>query len=336
MAALTELDPRWVVADRTDGRNMNNWHWTERDCLKWAKEQLEELMCNQPLEEGCPVSTKGFDHCDGTVLLFNRKGKTGTVCNLDIRLKWAGKNAAGKKSKGKINVDEISQEAHEDGYDIYIELEDGDDEMRSIVKAKAPAFVAAKAAEFLKRLETHLNVQLAPSVKAESRAPTVTAAPAATADMKRTNSQLNAQAGVTSAEAEAQRKAKKAQAQKMAAEKAAAEAAHTLALGDVFRSVVGGELAGESEWALGSCGLRDSDLKEVLGALKQAKALTVLDLSGNSLTDRGVQSLCASLAVGAAPSLTEVRLAGNPLGDGVKALEGLAMMRKDIVFDVKA
>ena len=63
---------------------------------------------------------------------------------------------------------------------------------------------------------------------------------------------------------------------------------------------------------------------------------SVLDLSGNSLTDRGVQSLCASLAVGAAPSLTEVRLAGNPLGDGVKALEGLAMMRKDIVFDVKA
>jgi hypothetical protein len=27
MAKLGETDPRWIVAERTDGTNVNNWHW---------------------------------------------------------------------------------------------------------------------------------------------------------------------------------------------------------------------------------------------------------------------------------------------------------------------
>ena len=27
MAKWGEGDPRWIVEDRTDGKNVNNWHW---------------------------------------------------------------------------------------------------------------------------------------------------------------------------------------------------------------------------------------------------------------------------------------------------------------------
>ena len=30
MAKVTEADPRWIVAERQDGQNVNGWHWTER------------------------------------------------------------------------------------------------------------------------------------------------------------------------------------------------------------------------------------------------------------------------------------------------------------------
>lgn len=28
---------RWIVKERDDGKNVNNWHWSERDLTGWAK-----------------------------------------------------------------------------------------------------------------------------------------------------------------------------------------------------------------------------------------------------------------------------------------------------------
>ena len=36
-------DPRWIVQDRQDGKNVGSWHWEERDMMMWAREQLPEL-----------------------------------------------------------------------------------------------------------------------------------------------------------------------------------------------------------------------------------------------------------------------------------------------------
>ena len=44
MAKLGAGDPRWIVEDRKDGINVNNWHWTEKDVLPWAKKRLTELL----------------------------------------------------------------------------------------------------------------------------------------------------------------------------------------------------------------------------------------------------------------------------------------------------
>ena len=41
MAKFEEADPRWKVKELGEqGRNVNNWHWTENDCFPWFKEEF--------------------------------------------------------------------------------------------------------------------------------------------------------------------------------------------------------------------------------------------------------------------------------------------------------
>ena len=44
MAKVGEGDPRWLVSDRTDGRNVNGWHWEEKNALAWSKKRIHELL----------------------------------------------------------------------------------------------------------------------------------------------------------------------------------------------------------------------------------------------------------------------------------------------------
>ena len=34
MAKWGEGDPRWIVEDRPDATNVNNWHWSEKNATK--------------------------------------------------------------------------------------------------------------------------------------------------------------------------------------------------------------------------------------------------------------------------------------------------------------
>lgn len=37
MAKWGEGDPRWIVEERADAHNVNNWHWRESDATQWSK-----------------------------------------------------------------------------------------------------------------------------------------------------------------------------------------------------------------------------------------------------------------------------------------------------------
>jgi hypothetical protein len=43
MAKWGEGDPRWIVEERADATNVNNWHWSEKNANKWSKEKLKML-----------------------------------------------------------------------------------------------------------------------------------------------------------------------------------------------------------------------------------------------------------------------------------------------------
>lgn len=50
MAKWGEGDPRWIVEQRDDGRNVNNWHWTEKNATNWSKDKIKELLREVKIE----------------------------------------------------------------------------------------------------------------------------------------------------------------------------------------------------------------------------------------------------------------------------------------------
>lgn len=58
-----------IVEDKgADGRNVNQWHWTEKDITAWAKQHTTDLLANQVLvdEPALRIALTG-----GMELLYN-------------------------------------------------------------------------------------------------------------------------------------------------------------------------------------------------------------------------------------------------------------------------
>ncbi len=51
MAKWGEGDPRWIVEERADAVNVNNWHWTEKNASQWSKDRMTELLTNLTIED---------------------------------------------------------------------------------------------------------------------------------------------------------------------------------------------------------------------------------------------------------------------------------------------
>ena len=51
MAKWGEGDPRWIVEERPDATNVNNWHWTEKNADAWSKKKLETEFVNLIIED---------------------------------------------------------------------------------------------------------------------------------------------------------------------------------------------------------------------------------------------------------------------------------------------
>lgn len=77
MAKLGEGDARWLVTDLgAAGRNVNNFHWTERDALDWSRERLSALFTGMQLvgdggegSAGAAVQVTGLDSLEGEAFL---------------------------------------------------------------------------------------------------------------------------------------------------------------------------------------------------------------------------------------------------------------------------
>jgi len=50
MAEWGKGDPRWIVEERPDATNPNNWHWKEKNATQWSKDKLNELLVGLQVE----------------------------------------------------------------------------------------------------------------------------------------------------------------------------------------------------------------------------------------------------------------------------------------------
>jgi len=88
MARIGEGDNRWIVRERDDGRNCNNWHWTSKDISAHMKKTLADQL--QAAAFPSPLEGFAIKSCEvtGDASINNRKGRTFLMYELEIKLKW--------------------------------------------------------------------------------------------------------------------------------------------------------------------------------------------------------------------------------------------------------
>merc|ERR1712102_209836 len=124
MAKWGEGDPRWIVEERPDATNGNNWHWTEKKADAWSKAKLKELFVNHIIDNPKVGSVvfEDIEKIEGEARANNRKGKLIFFYEWEIVLKWKGHvNGIDKEVTGKIEIPNLSEE-HDDMEDVDLEI----------------------------------------------------------------------------------------------------------------------------------------------------------------------------------------------------------------------
>ncbi|KAL0969507.1 hypothetical protein UPYG_G00228180 [Umbra pygmaea] len=134
MAKWGEGDPRWIVEERADATNVNNWHWTERDATNWSSDKLKALLIGLQVEneEGrCEVTE--VSKVEGEASINNRKGKLIYFYEWNLTAEWTGNSTSGVKCKGSIEIPNLSDENDMEDLDIRVTL--GKDEPETTLAA---------------------------------------------------------------------------------------------------------------------------------------------------------------------------------------------------------
>ncbi|KAJ1957694.1 Co-chaperone, partial [Dispira parvispora] len=98
-------------------KNVNNWHWTEKNCINWSKDYFKTNLANVSVtKNGITVQTGQVTEVNGDVDLNQRKGKVITIFDVSIKLDWSGSDAQGEEATGTIYIPEVAHDTEEDEY----------------------------------------------------------------------------------------------------------------------------------------------------------------------------------------------------------------------------
>ena len=92
MARWGEGDPRWIVEERPDATNVNNWHWAEKNADSWSRQKIKDLFSEKQLSESgvVHITIEGVESCEGEARVNNRKGKIIVFFEWNIVLTFKG------------------------------------------------------------------------------------------------------------------------------------------------------------------------------------------------------------------------------------------------------
>ncbi|XP_078001248.1 activator of 90 kDa heat shock protein ATPase homolog 1-like [Glandiceps talaboti] len=157
MAKWGEGDPRWIVEERADATNVNNWHWTEKKATAWSKDKLKEIFVGLKVEDerGCCEIT-AMPKCDGEATANNRKAKLIFFYEWEIKLEWNG-NLAGCETKleGTVEIPNLSDENEADEVDFNVSVKKETVESRTlkeIMRGKGRELMKEQIAKYIKLL----------------------------------------------------------------------------------------------------------------------------------------------------------------------------------------
>ncbi|KAG5507556.1 hypothetical protein JKF63_06505 [Porcisia hertigi] len=173
MAKVGEGDPRWIVRERTDGANVNSWHWEERDLSQHTHDQLKSVLGGRaiPIPENMAESVEYLkieevSEISGDVTVAQRKGKMMCYFELKMVLRWAGKMVdSDEVIKGKMEIAEVDHDEFKNDYEIAVTCQENNSvaqQFESVVRAAGRATVRKEIVSFFDSLfaEYHIGMQL--------------------------------------------------------------------------------------------------------------------------------------------------------------------------------
>jgi len=141
MAKWGEGDPRWIVEDRPDATNVNNWHWTEKNASQWSKDKLHDLLTDFEIEDGTgKVKLKEITKCEGEASASNRKAKLIFFYEWNIICSWEGQvRGCEDVIIGSIEIPNLSEEHGPEDVDVNVTITtggEGDERLKQMMRAK--------------------------------------------------------------------------------------------------------------------------------------------------------------------------------------------------------
>lgn len=158
MAKVGEGDPRWLVENRKDGRNVGHWHWEEKNLLPWCKTKLEELFTGIEIEHNQEkIKIVKISNVSGDAALNIRKGQIILIYDLVINLIW--NSSQNSKIEGEIKISDLSSDNTNDldfKYKVTSKQEDivVESRIKTILDNQGRQFINQKITQFLQALRT--------------------------------------------------------------------------------------------------------------------------------------------------------------------------------------
>lgn len=159
MAKWGEGDPRWIVEERADATNVNNWHWTEKNASCWSKEKLKSLLTSAVLrQEGLgKVKITAVTKCEGEATANNRKGKLIFFYEWVITADWTAvlEDADAAECNGTLEIPNLSEENEPHEVDVNITVKAGGssgEKVKDFLRKEGTKEIQKKFADYLTAL----------------------------------------------------------------------------------------------------------------------------------------------------------------------------------------
>jgi hypothetical protein len=306
MAKLGEGDRRWIVTERSDGANVNNWHWTTTDAMARTKAALEERLRAVDFPEG-PLHgcTLALDTISGECAVNNRKGRLFLTYELALELTWTAGDSRGRLSLPDVSATELEELACTVTSDAEAS---GDDALTQPMRAHGVPLVTRAVRLAIVELQESMRASAAELAPAAADAERQSAAPPQPLKLDAVSANAAA-AAASAAAAYAIKGAAAAREAGSAADGAAdgAAASEPVFLGDVEEEEADAQPAAlvtalahlrhgtvPPTLRLSNIGLRDVHLPPLIEAISGvAFGLEALELAFNQLTDAGTAARTA-------------------------------------------
>lgn len=188
MAKFGEGDPRWIVEEREDAKNVNNWHWAEKNATRWSIDKITSLL------SGLVIDINGFfceilsvTKCEGEAVANNRKAKLIFFYEWQIEAEWQGHKKDGENKtnyRGKCEVTNLSEENTCDELDIVVTCESTTTDaqlVREFMRTEGTAKIRSQLGAYIKELKEEYSKGLILPTKNSTGQPTIEPLPKSSA-----------------------------------------------------------------------------------------------------------------------------------------------------------